>query len=921
MMRIVVAVAAVFWAWGAPAMDVYISPGGDDANPGTAEHPLATLEAARDLLRASKDQDPCTVWLQDGRYERSATFELFEQDGGTAAAPVVYRAVHPGKARICGSVGLPSDAWKKVTEGKTVERIDAAARVQIRQMDLAAVGLTDYGEMLGRGFSQPVWPMEMELFAGDRRMTLARWPNYEEGGRYGKVRYGKVQEVGTRSRIGETDDRPGRFVFDHDRIERWVGVKDAWLHGVWAYDWADRRVRLLDVDPASRVITAEHSHYGFLDGRYFYAVNLLEELDSPGEYYIDRDRGILYFWPPEALDTTEARVSLLAEPLVAVEGASHVTFRDLVFEESRSLGIGMTGGAHNRIVNCTLRNLGTAAINIGEGERGREIYNIGYGGGMAGLYHKTDWNRNGGYDHGVVGCHIHDIAAYGIMLGGGDRKTLTPARNFVEDCHIHHIARVYEQMFSNINIDGVGNRVSHNHLTHNPHSVIMYWGNDHLIEYNEIDHCVYDSSDAGAIYDGRDPSSAGNVIRWNFFHHIKGHENYEGIFFDDGCSGQMVYGNVFHGIGSRGAVKYHGGQYNQVINNIIVDCSQPIDYQLWSPAKWEEFLQSELIQTRLLEAVSILEEPYRSRYPELAAIFEVPYSRESHVDERNLVTSADDPIFEDGESLDFRIRDWAAMRKRIPGFQVLPVGQIGTWSRDRAPRRPGFAVGGSRLFAGQTLTLRPAQADQRREGLVIRYTLDGSDPVAGSTLYTQPVALAQPGVIKARAFAGDGTMSAVGVRTCEEARGEIYLDELPMLESEAHNGVKVNRNYAFSNFVRLGTNEYQHSLMVCPTGSSRRGFMRFDTSIFAGRPMRFLADVGIDAAMQQGGSSAFLVRGRRGGTWETLYESPVLKARGLPVAVEADLTGYDRLELMATDGGDNPNADHAAWGNPRLVVE
>ncbi|MBN2309538.1 MAG: hypothetical protein JXR94_11235, partial [Candidatus Hydrogenedentes bacterium] len=197
----------------------------------------------------------------------------------------------------------------------------------------------------------------------------------------------------------------------------------------------------------------------------------------------------------------------------------------------------------------------------------------------------------------------------------------------------------------------------------------------------------------GAIYMGRNPSQTGNLFRFNYFHHTAtthvGSYGNSGIFVDDGDSGQHIFGNVFYKTGSNGAVKYHGGQYNEFINNVVVDCPRTVRYQLWSPERWHDFLHEDRMQKKLLEEVNILEPPYSTRYPKLAKIFEAPYTKESHIEERNYATTAGDPVFADGTREDFRIRDLAAVQAKVPGFEPIPFEEIGPYLDDYRPAVTG----------------------------------------------------------------------------------------------------------------------------------------------------------------------------------------------------------------------------------------
>ena len=114
-----------------------------------------------------------------------------------------------------------------------------------------------------------------------------------------------------------------------------------------------------------------------------------------------------------------------------------------------------------------------------------------------------------------------------------------------------------------------------NLLYDGPHSAILFGGNEHRIELNEIHDVCYEVDDAGSIYCGRDWGLHGNIIRHNFFHHIKsslpGSNGVHAVYLDDCASGITVFGNTFYEISGR-AIMCGGGRDNTIENNVIAKC-------------------------------------------------------------------------------------------------------------------------------------------------------------------------------------------------------------------------------------------------------------------------------------------------------------------------------------------------------------
>ena len=291
-------------------MDIYVSPEGKDhwsgrltsPDPSKNDGPFATLERARDEIRALKKagklpKDSVTVWLRGGTYLRDQTFELASEDSGTPDAPIIYRAYENEEARLMG--GTEVKGFQPVTDPAVLDRLDESSRGKVMQVDLKAQGINDLGSMKRRGMSDP-WaalePAGLELFFRDRPMQLARYPNERW-----------LTITGT-----PAGQHGGRFTCLDPRPRRWASLEDVWVYGYWTYDWADsyEKVKAINTDTGEIATVEPHGAHGYTVGKRFHFLNILEELDAPGEWYLDRGTGILYFYPPEPLEQGQVLVSL-----------------------------------------------------------------------------------------------------------------------------------------------------------------------------------------------------------------------------------------------------------------------------------------------------------------------------------------------------------------------------------------------------------------------------------------------------------------------------------------------------------------------------------------------------------------------------------------------------------------------------------
>jgi hypothetical protein len=573
-------------------MDLYVATNGRDAWPGTREEPFASLERAREAIRQLKSagQFPAggvTVRLREGIYPRADTFVLTAEDSGTAEAPIVYRAEKDERVRLIG--GRPIRGFTPVTDPAVLARLAEPDRGKVMQVDLKAQGVADLGHLSSRGFGRPKVPAHLQLFFRGREMTLARWPN-EGFLKIAGVPAGSGTDDGHGGQLGALE---AGFHYEGDRPKRWQDTDDIWVHGYWAYDWANTYEQIASIDTERRLVKTKppYAVYGFRPGQRIYFVNILEELDQPGEYYVDRQTGLLYFWPPAPLETGEAYVSLLEAPLVSLKSVSHVTLRGLTFEYTRGDAVDISGGTGDLVAGCTLRNLGNWAVVI-----------------------------DGGAGHGVTGCDIYGLGDGGIQLAGGDRQTLAPAGHFATNNHIHHMGQWTRCYQPAVMVTGVGNRVANNLIHDGPHSAIQLGGNEHVIELNEIHHVCLETGDVGAFYMGRDWTQQGNIVRYNYFHDTGGvGMGSMAVYLDDCTSGVTIFGNIFYR--TTRAAFIGGGRDNTVENNIFIECNPSVwvDGRGLDPSPvWRNMIYQTMKER--LEAMNYHQPPYRERYPKLAEL-------------------------------------------------------------------------------------------------------------------------------------------------------------------------------------------------------------------------------------------------------------------------------------------------------------
>lgn len=646
-----VQVPALPWA----EISLHVAPGGSDANPGTAEKPFASLERAREEIRARRRTNAGTmeVLVHGGEYLMTKTLELEEADSGTEKGPIVYRAVSGEKPVFRG--GLRLNGFSKVTSESVRERLPEEARGKVVQVDLKAAGITNLLPLklggFGSGHGFTTHPTH-ELFFNGKATQVARGPN--EG--FLRVKDVVVKD-GTKGYDRE-GSKVGKFVFEGERPLKWVNEPELLLYGYWFWDWADSYERVASIDAANRTITlAEPFHnYGYSIGAPFYAINALSELDAAGEWFLDRKEGVLFFYPPGEVEKAVVEFSMFGERMLELKDVRHVRFEGLTWELGSADAIRVVGGSDVLFAGCTVRRFAGNGIEIRSGER-----------------------------HGILSSDIYSMGRGGTLIAGGDRKTLKSGGHFIENCEVYDLSRIDHTYTPAVILDGVGNRIVHNRFHEIPSSAMRIEGNDHLVEFNEVFHVVQESDDQGGADMYGNPTYRGNVFRFNSWHHIGKWDGtgeqpkcgQAGIRLDDTISGTLVYGNVFERCSSGkvgfGGVQIHGGKGNIIDNNLFIACSAAASFTAWGEERWKSYVRA------ALESPEIDRDLYLSRYPEIGN-FETNANQNHLWRNRTLITKQ---MFlrapKNLESIDNTELDCCDPSDEMPGFFRIPHEEIGLY--------------------------------------------------------------------------------------------------------------------------------------------------------------------------------------------------------------------------------------------------
>jgi Nitrous oxidase accessory protein len=592
-------------------ISIFVAPDGNNSNDGSIDKPLQTLAAAKEMAKELKSisLSPIIVNFRAGEYFIDTQVVFTAEDSGSQITPITYQAYNDEKVMFNGGVKIDASYITSVTDKAVLDRIiDKDAASKLLQLDYSNIEI-EFPEMMVAGSSGKITEMTPEIYINGNALSPSRYPNDIDGSAYLRTTDAVTDEVNYKTEpftmtYSDSEDRAATY---------WTAetLKNLYIYGFVAHDWIDGVYKIADFDMAARTFTTTvGSDYAPRTDTRICFFNVLEEIDSPGESFIDRENKKIYFYPTADMATAEVYISKLGEYMLSLTDVNNITFKGIEFAYTRNRIIDAINVDNFVVDNCTIAHTSYNAITIN------------------------------GYNSAVRNSHIFDTAKGGINFNGGDRAKLISGNNVIENNTIHDNARIFKTYQPAISAQSVGLLIRNNELYNNPHELIAIGANDVIIEYNEIYNAVLESADMGAIYYGRDPSVLGVEIRYNYFHDIGnqyGGIGQQSIFSDDGNTMPHIHHNIFY----RGSsttemggttsnsfpIKAHGSQFGLIENNIIVDSPTAAMFQPWTTNKstmiqdtwllWVYDITASTdhnIWTKIKSNVDIFSDLYREKY-------------------------------------------------------------------------------------------------------------------------------------------------------------------------------------------------------------------------------------------------------------------------------------------------------------------
>ena len=505
-----------FLTTSAPSIELWVSPAGNDGNPGTSAQPFASIahaqQKARELREPANTSNtaPISIILHGGIYPSTSVMSLRPEDSGTKANPTVIAAA-PGETPVLSSA-VEIGGWRLA--GQTPD---------LPKLARGKVWVADAPKINGRFFEF------RQLWVNDAKAVRAREPNGENLGQL--VAWDKTNQTATIATSALAGvENPARLEMIVDQV----------------WEIAVLRVKSIRVKGTNALITfgQPESNLEFqhpwppviVNTKYqapFFLANAIQFLDSPGEWFEDLSAGKIYYWPRVGEHLARAKVfAPVLDTVVDIEGTpdapvANIQFKGITFAHTTWLrpseqghvplqagmpmlaakklspkgtpyhrgldnlawidrppgAVSIKNAAHISFENCTFEHLASAGLDF----------------------------QSGTHDDVIEGCTFRDIGGNGIQLGKFSDTNV--------ETHVPYNPPDEREICAN-------ERISNNLITDCANEdwgcvgIGVGYARGVTIEHNEVSDCSYTGISVGWGWTKMTNALRDNFIHANHVHHV-----------------------------------------------------------------------------------------------------------------------------------------------------------------------------------------------------------------------------------------------------------------------------------------------------------------------------------------------------------------------------------------------------------------
>ena len=488
---------------------VYVATDGKYGAAGTPAAPVDGLEAAKKIaVRYMKEYGasyPVHIFVKGGtyRFKSGVSFDETEFTLNTYKGLSIEN-FDESMPEFTGSVLLDQEKFTPVTDAVTLARVHKNARGKVASMDLREMGIKKL-ENLPNLFYY--------IYLNDIEQTNARWPNEGEA---------TIFSV----------PQQNSFTFSETDPTRWTDAKNAYVFGHFSSaGWEWHQGIITSVNAATKTINIKGAENDVLKtsavGTGWYAANLLEGLDMPGEWYVDTDNLKLYYYPPYRLKDQKLEMTTYLGTLLTFNNSKNLTVKGINFSKC-GRAIEFTGNSINGVTITKCEFSHGQVSRFVAFPNGDVVYNVQ-----------------------ITENKVYNLFGSFVYFRAGSLGTLKNGNCLVKNNFVAQTAQYYKSAggmggsYQTENFGNVGVECVNNVVQDIPGGAAVGWaGTNCKINNNEIINAGKYMSDYGAIYFGRSTSYFNMEVAHNFLHNFNNNNVYCGLYNDDAYSGANWHHNV-----------------------------------------------------------------------------------------------------------------------------------------------------------------------------------------------------------------------------------------------------------------------------------------------------------------------------------------------------------------------------------------